>query len=152
MSKTSSAKRKATNPVIVKKDVLSDKPILLVAEDTLPNYKLIEAMLRKEYELVHAKNGLEAVTLFKEKHPALVLMDIKMPEMDGIEALKGIRDLSPDFPVIATVCPASTSSEISCKTWIIIGALKLFEILYAYKIIPTSRFEKESACRLSMQE
>ena len=106
VSKTSSAKRKATNPVIVKKDVLSDKPILLVAEDTLPNYKLIEAMLRKEYELVHAKNGLEAVTLFKEKHPALVLMDIKMPEMDGIEALKGIRDLSPDFPVIAVTAYA----------------------------------------------
>ena len=106
VSKTSSAKRKATNPVAVKKDVLSDKPILLVAEDTLPNYKLIEAMLRKEYELVHAKNGLEAVTLFKEKHPALVLMDIKMPEMDGIEALKGIRDLSPDFPVIAVTAYA----------------------------------------------
>jgi FOG: CheY-like receiver len=43
---------------------------------------------------------------FKEKHPALVLMDIKMPEMDGIEALKGIRDLSPDFPVIAVTAYA----------------------------------------------
>ena len=43
---------------------------------------------------------------FEEKHPALVLMDIKMPEMDGIEALKGIRDLSPDFPVIAVTAYA----------------------------------------------
>ena len=52
------------------------------------------------------KKDWRRLPFFEEKHPALVLMDIKMPEMDGIEALKGIRDLSPDFPVIAVTAYA----------------------------------------------
>ena len=67
---------------------------LLVAEDNPSNYKLVEVLL-------HAWNGEEAVALFADCRPDLVLMDINMPVMDGYEALRGVREISPDVPVIA---------------------------------------------------
>ena len=62
------------------------KPLILIAEDVESNYKLLEIILKKEYELLWAKNGREAVDYALEHHPDAVLMDIKMPVMDGIEA------------------------------------------------------------------
>lgn len=74
---------------------------LLVAEDTDSNYKLIEAMIGKMYTLIRAHNGLEAVSLFNEVHPDLILMDIKMPEMNGLEATTIIRESDKDIPILA---------------------------------------------------
>lgn len=74
---------------------------LLVAEDTNSNYKLIEAMIGKMYKLVRAHNGLEAVSLFNELHPDLILMDIKMPEMNGLEAAAIIRETDKNVPILA---------------------------------------------------
>ena len=75
--------------------------ILLIAEDDPANYMLLEAMLKKQYTLLHAWNGREAIDLFKKHHPCMILMDIKMPEMDGYEATAAIRKLSPDIPIVA---------------------------------------------------
>lgn len=74
---------------------------ILVAEDNSSNYKLVEVLLRRNYDLVHAVNGAEAVELFRTGGADLVLMDINMPVMDGYEAFGLIRELSPDVPVIA---------------------------------------------------
>lgn len=76
------------------------KPLILIAEDVESNYKLLEIILKKEYDLLWAKNGQEAVTLAFEKNPDAVLMDIKMPVMDGIQALKEIRKRTTTLPVI----------------------------------------------------
>lgn len=95
------------SPVTIKQDnLLACNSILLVAEDTLSNYKLFEAMLGKKYTLIHAWNGEEAIRLFKQEQPALILMDIKMPVLDGFAALKSIRDISPKIPVIAVTAYA----------------------------------------------
>jgi PAS domain S-box-containing protein len=76
---------------------------ILVAEDEINNYYLIEQILRKKnYKVLHAENGKLAVALCN-LHPEikLVLMDIKMPEMDGQTALIEIRKINRNMPVIA---------------------------------------------------
>ena len=80
---------------------VGNRPRLLVAEDNPSNYKLVEVLLRRDYDLLHAWNGKEAVALFSDSRPDLVLMDSNMPVMDGYEALRGVREIAPDVPVIA---------------------------------------------------
>jgi len=77
-----------------------DKTIM-VAEDTDSNFKLIEAMIGKTYRLVRAHNGIEAISISNEINPDLILMDIKMPEMNGLEATAIIRETRKDIPIIA---------------------------------------------------
>lgn len=74
---------------------------ILIAEDVDENYRLLEVLFRKKYQLFHAHNGEEAVELFKEHNPELILMDIKMPIMNGFEATKIIRTISEDIPIMA---------------------------------------------------
>ena len=74
---------------------------ILVAEDTDSNFDLLEAILGKDHRLIRAHDGMEAVTMFDEVKPDLILMDIKMPNLDGLEATKIIRELSATVPIIA---------------------------------------------------
>mgnify|MGYP001104700467 CR=1 FL=1 len=88
-----------------------DKLIILVAEDNESNYKLFESILKYDYHLIHAWDGQEAVNLFREYNPQIVLMDINMPVMDGYEATREIRKLSLDVPIIAVTAFAYASDE-----------------------------------------
>lgn len=74
---------------------------ILVAEDTDSNFELLEAILYKDYRLIRAHDGMEAVVMYDEVKPDLILMDIKMPNLDGLEATKIIRELSATVPIIA---------------------------------------------------
>lgn len=73
---------------------------ILIAEDTDSNYELLKVILGKEYQLERALDGMEAVTLFEKVKPDLILMDIKMSNLDGLEATKIIRELSATVPII----------------------------------------------------
>lgn len=83
-----------------------DSYTILVAEDEEVNYQFIEALFKYEtnqnYKLIHAKNGKEAVD-YCNANPTvdLILMDIKMPVMNGHEATRIIKSKYPDLPVIA---------------------------------------------------
>lgn len=76
---------------------------ILIAEDNEDNYKLYQFLLGKEYIILHARTGLEAINLFEryERDINLIIMDIKMPDMDGYEAVSVIRKKNKDIPIIA---------------------------------------------------
>lgn len=90
------------------------KATLLIAEDNESNYILIRAVL-KEYDLLHAHDGNEAVRLYREHRPDLILMDLKMPDMDGYEATVEIRKEDSDIPIIAVTAFAFSEDEQRVK-------------------------------------
>lgn len=95
---------------------------ILVAEDNDSNYLLIKAILRK-CELTRAYNGAEAVALVAQHHYNAILMDIKMPVMDGLEATRRIREVDKDIPIIAVTANAFDSDrtkalEAGCSAFI----------------------------------
>ena len=93
---------------------------ILIAEDEESNFKLLDIYLKKtSVGIMWAKNGVDAVQLATENHFDLVLMDIKMPIMGGMEASKKIKALNPDLPIIAqTAFAFSTEVEDILKSGI----------------------------------
>lgn len=98
---------KDIQPVSIERNKLT----ILVAEDNASNYKLFESILRHDYHLLHAWDGMEAVEMFREHNPQIVLMDINMPVMNGYEAAREIRKYSAKIPIIAVTAFAYASDE-----------------------------------------
>ncbi len=90
----------------------ADKKTLLIAEDTSSNYHLLQTVLGKSYKLIHAINGKEAIELFDKHSPDAILMDLKMPVMDGFEATKEIRAKSESIPIIAITAYAYDTDKV----------------------------------------
>ena len=68
-------------------------------------------MLKKHYTLLHAWNGREAVEIFRANRPCMILMDIKMPVMNGLEATKIIRESNTEIPIIMQTAYAFSSDK-----------------------------------------
>ena len=84
---------------------------ILVAEDNDSNYILMTYILKRDYQFQRAQNGVEAVELANTGNFDLVLMDIKMPLMDGLEATTKIKETHPDLPIIALTANAFDSDR-----------------------------------------
>jgi signal transduction histidine kinase/CheY-like chemotaxis protein len=99
--------------IIESKTIFSKEKIkILFVEDEEINYLyLLEILKNKKFELYHAINGLEAVKLFKKRRPNIVLMDIKMPRMNGFEALKEIKKINSGVPVVAITAYAMSGDK-----------------------------------------
>lgn len=103
--------------------VETEKATILIAEDTDSNFDLLNAILGRKYRLVRARDGMEAVTMYDEVNPDLILMDIKMPNLDGLEATRIIRQLSAEVPIIAQSAYAyehdrNAAEEAGCNDFI----------------------------------
>lgn len=93
-----------------------EKPVkqtILLVEDVAMNMLLVESLLKKllpDARIIKAKNGNEAVLQWQKEQPELVLMDIQMPELDGVDATKKIRELEKNTqnrtPIIALTAGA----------------------------------------------
>ncbi len=84
---------------------------ILIAEDNDSNYILMTYILKKYYQFDRARNGQEAVEKTNSEPYDLILMDIKMPVMDGLEATKKIKESHPDLPIIALTANAFDSDR-----------------------------------------
>ena len=92
------------------------KYTILVAEDEEVNFIFLEILLEDKLKfpctIIHAKNGLEAVELCRNNPEIeLVLMDIKMPKMDGHEATRKIKEFRPNLPIIAQTAYSSAEEK-----------------------------------------
>ena len=130
-----------------KKDIvagtsLSNAPgrkTILVAEDIQSNYQLVSALLRKRFNLVHAANGQEAIDILHKRHIDLLLMDMKMPVMDGLTATAEIRKFNAELPIIALTAHVFendrlTAMDAGCNEYLVkpIDRAKLIAVLKKY--------------------
>lgn len=76
------------------------KPTILICDDEEGIRESFKLILADTYELKFAHNGLEALEALKSLTPSLMLLDIKMPKMHGLDILKEVKKLKPSLPVI----------------------------------------------------
>ena len=84
---------------------------ILIAEDNDSNYLLMTYVLKNHYEPLRARNGQEAVDMVETEQPDMVLMDLNMPVMGGLEATRLIKAAHPDLPIVALSANAFDSDR-----------------------------------------
>ena len=97
--------------------------LILIVDDDAVTRKLLNGVLEKQgYQVVEASNGKEAIEQFKEKKPDLVITDIIMPEKEGIETIRTLKDLDADVKIIAISGGGAIQSEEYLKVAKHVGA------------------------------
>ncbi len=103
----------STNPShIVQNGVKSETMLILVVDDDPPSVKMISFLLREEgYDVIAASNGVEALRVVEERAPDLIILDIMMPHIDGLEVCRRIRERS-NVPIIFLSAKGETSDRV----------------------------------------
>ena len=109
---------------------------VLIAEDNDSNYMLMTYILKNHYEFFRAYNGQEALEMVKKEPYDLVLMDLKMPIMNGLEATRQIKAEYENLPVVAITANAFDSDrqqamDAGCEAFLTkpVSATQCLEIL-----------------------
>jgi two-component system cell cycle response regulator DivK len=88
---------------------------ILCVEDNPQNMRLIRKLLTHEgYNVLEAENGLNGVQMALEQHPDLVLMDLNLPDIDGLEATQRIKSVAKEIPIVALTANAMFGDEERC--------------------------------------
>jgi hypothetical protein len=92
-----------------------NRPHILIVDDQSLSQHALSLMLGDEYDLTVASTGSEALLLAGQLHPDLVLLDVLMPEMNGLETLRRLRETvwGSDIPVILITSDSSTEIQVS---------------------------------------
>ncbi len=102
-------------PVLIKPETNTLQPVILIAEDDESNYLYLDYMLNSSYKILRAMEGQEAISLCKSNPEIqLILMDIKLPDIDGLTATKLIKSFRNDLPIIAVTAYAETGMRDKC--------------------------------------
>ncbi len=91
------------------------KHILLVDDEEGIQLLYREEFEEEGYEVISASNGDEALEIFNREPPDLVILDINMPGMSGIEVLRRMKEINPDLPVILSSAYQEFKQDLS--TW-----------------------------------
>jgi len=83
---------------------------VMIVDDEIAMREILKIML-KNYQIIEATNGKEAVELYELEKPDVVLMDIMMPIMNGIDATKKIKEIDPKSKIIVITAYASSKGE-----------------------------------------
>ncbi|MBQ3634308.1 MAG: response regulator [Bacteroidales bacterium] len=115
------------------------KAKVLVAEDTESNFLLVSYILRNQYEILWAHDGVETLELYQRENPDIILMDIRMPRLGGLATTAQIRSQDTKIPIIAVTAFAFDSDrertlEAGCTDFLAkpINATALREIVEKY--------------------
>lgn len=92
---------------------MKDKRSILVVDDDIAHRTMLRILLGWEYEIIEADCGAVAIEKLRKKSLDLVLLDVCMPEINGVEALDEIRACNPAIPIImmTAYCSSDTVSE-----------------------------------------
>ena len=91
---------------------------ILVIDDEQGIRNLLDTLLSlKSYEVVLASNGQKGLELFRRERPDVVVLDLKMPEMNGLTVLQQVRQLNPVQPVVILTGAGTAEAEQRCGRW-----------------------------------
>lgn len=121
-----------------------EKKKLLIADDSFEHLLLATAMLKNEYEVITAANGADAVEKAIEEKPSVILLDIMMPEMDGIHATLKLKNnqATKEIPIIMVTALSDSDSVLTSYEY---GADHYITKPYAYdKLMKAINFVMKS--------
>lgn len=118
---------------------LQNKTVLVVEDDDLSFLYLNQLLMLTKCRLLHARSGSEAFDIFSTQHPDIILMDIQLPDIEGTEVTRKIRQFNRDIPIIAQTAGKSGDEQdkalkAGCSTILIkpFTMEKLFEVISKY--------------------
>lgn len=95
-------------------NTLKEKVILLVEDEDM-NYELIKEILQSSsLEIIRAKTGSQALDYYKQYHADIILLDIRIPDINGLEVARKIRESNTEIPIIAQTAYAMSEDRIKC--------------------------------------